>query len=61
MAEIVHYLGRTQEECERAGQSTICEGCKQLSYQGWMPEMYNRNPYCYAVDSLSDIEVRTRA
>lgn len=25
-----HYLGRTEQECIAAGQSTICEGCKTL-------------------------------
>jgi hypothetical protein len=29
-ADVIHYLGRTEEECIAAGQSTICEGCKLL-------------------------------
>jgi hypothetical protein len=32
-ADVVHYLGRTEEECIAAGQSTICEGCKMLKRQ----------------------------
>ncbi len=56
MAEVIHYLGRTELECIAAGQTTICEGCKTLKFRRSLPEMHNRNPYYYAVDSYDDIQ-----
>jgi hypothetical protein len=31
-ADVVHYLGRTEEECIAAGQTSICEGCKAMGH-----------------------------
>ena len=32
MSAVVHYLGRTEEECVAAGQTSICTGCQALGY-----------------------------
>jgi hypothetical protein len=29
---VAHYLGRTEEECVAAGQTSICKGCAALGH-----------------------------